>query len=399
MNILFGAVGALAIASAAAMMRERHLQLLYGALSVIVLAWLGFTMQRSSGHELVPLLLLGITLSGVVRGAASKVLMLPIALLLPLTMVTERGAQLAVHDPWRAAGLVCMGAGIGFALRYAWGLSQRNVSLVSRTGALSLWAIAVPGTVLALATPIYGTRAWNVLLPMVSLTGENARVVALHESSSRAWPWLEPLTFALPIAGAAVVLVIVAMWFLRPTERRLHPVAFGLAIVVIFAFGGVLMVTPGAWTPLIDVDAQMVVDAIRPPFVPHDATTYLSPEENTWQIASAALALWLGIGGWIGASSLLIGSPQRVEDEGTEEHAAFAPLFLLAGALFFAESWSHQAVEVAAQRGAQGVMFALAALAAAAVLLRGRLRIVLCAMVGASAAIWLAATLAQKVLA
>src|SRR5690625_3627189 len=91
MNILFGAAGAMVIAAAAVTMRERVLQALYGAFALMTLAWLLFTMQQAPGHTFVPLLLSGVTLSGTVRGAASRVLALPIALLLPLTVVAHRG--------------------------------------------------------------------------------------------------------------------------------------------------------------------------------------------------------------------------------------------------------------------------------------------------------------------
>jgi|GEM_PF-4376529 len=399
MNILFGAAGAMVIAAAAVTMRERGLQALYGAFALMTLAWLLLTMQQAPGHTFVPLLLLGVTLSGTVRGAASRVLALPIALLLPLTLVAHRGGQLAVHDPWRAAALVCMGAGIGLSLRYAWSLSERSAWASVRAGTLSVWLIAVTGLVVAMATPLHGTRAWNLLLPMVSESGQTARVVALHETSSRAWPWLEPLNYALPIALIAALVVIAALWFFRPQMRGVHPLALALTIAVMCVFGGVMMVTPGAWAPLTNIDAQAVVEAIRPPFVPHDAVTYLSPEESTWSLSRAALALWLGVGGWLGASALLGGAQRQDSSDVTPEHAALAPVFLLVGALFFAESWSAQAIEVSAQRGTQGLVFALAAFAGAAVLLRGRLRVVLCVLVGASSALWLAATLAQKVLA
>jgi len=398
MNILFGAAGALVIASAAVSLGERGLQRFFGALTLMTAAWLSFLYIQAPGHEFAALLLLGVTASGMLRGEASKVLVLPIALLLPLVMVSMQGNAFAVHDPWRAAGLIGMGAGVGLALRTMWSIAEHAPSSWLRASIVSLWALVVPATIIALGTPLRGERAWNWLLPMVSVEGQSARVVALHSTSSRAWPWLEPLSFALPIVMAAIALAILAAWLLKPSEKRVHPLAFGLALLVLAAFYGAIFGTAGAWSPLTDVDAQRVVENIRPPFVPHDAVTYLTPDENTWQIAPAALGLWLGLGGWLAASGLLIGHRRLEITTLRDEHAAFAPMMILIAAMFFAESWSAQAIEIAAQRGTQGLIFALAALTAAAVLMRGRLRVVLCVIASASSAIWLAATLAQKVL-
>lgn len=398
MNILFGAAGALVIAGAAVSLRERGLQYFFAALTLMTAAWLSLLYIQVPGHEFATLLLLGTTASGMLRGKASRVLVLPIALLLPLAMISTQGNTFAVHDPWRAAGLVGMGAGVGLALRYMWSLAERAPKTWLRASAVSAWAIVVPGTILALGTPARGERAWNLLLPMVSLEGQSARVVALHSSSSRAWPWLEPLSFALPIAIGTIALVVIAAWFLKTSDKRVHPTAFGLAMLVLAAFYGTIFATAGAWSPLTDVDAQQVVQSVRPPFVPHDAVTYLTPDENSWQLSRPALALWLGLGGWLAASGLLIGHRPSNAPVMRDEHAALAPMMILISSLFFAESWSAQAIEVAAQRGTQGLIFALAALTAAAVLMRGRLRVAVCLLASASSAIWLAATLAQKVL-
>src|SRR5699024_10528912 len=129
------------------------------------------------------------------------------------------------------------------------------------------------------------------------------------------------------------------------------------------------------------------------------ATTYLSPEESTWHMGRAAIALWFGVGLWIATSVLIAASPRQEAGAQRLEHAALAPVTILLGALLFAEAWSAQDVEVAAQRGTQGLIFALAALAASAVLLRGRLRILLCVLTAASSTLWLVATIAQKVVA
>lgn len=400
MNILLGTIIALVFSASAMSMRERGLQAIFGALSLMVLAWLAMLYLTAPGHEAIPLLLLGVLASGTVRGTASRALILPVALLLPLAFVTDSGAMVAVHNVWRALGMLVMGAGIGFSLRFAWHLSERSSQRWFRPALLGVLSASVPGLILTMASPSHGANAWNVLLPMTSLDGASARVVALQEGAAHAWPWLEPLALALPIAVAAVVLAVVVPFVVRPAERRVHPLTLILGALVLAVFTVPLFLTPGALSAIENVDPQAVVNAIRPPFVAHDASTYLSPEESTWLVSRAGIALWLGVGGWLAASVILGGSRRVVETDAlVPEHAALAPLTILVAGLFFAESWSAQAVEVAALRGTQGLVFALAAFAGAAVLMRGRLRALLCILAATSSTLWLAATIAQKVLA
>lgn len=399
MTILFGTLVALVFSASSMSLRERGLQAMYGTLSLLTLAWLALLFIKAPGHEAIPLLLLGVLISGTVRGEASRVLMLPVALLLPLAFVTHSGAMVAVNDPWRALGMVSMGAGVGFSLRFAWLLSERSNHAWFRAALLGVLLVAAPGLILVMGTPATGMRAWNFLLPMTSVDGTSARVVALQDGAASAWPWLEPLSYALPIAIAAIVVAIGIALFVRPTKRMVQPFTLGAASLILIVFIAALFITPGAWSVIEQVDPNMVVDAIRPPFVPHDATTYLSPEEHVWQLSRAGLALWLGIAGWIASSVILAGSRRPAIETLRVEHAAVAPLMILAAGLFFAESWSAQAVEVASLRGTQGLIFSLAALAAAGVLLRGRLRTLICVLVAASSTLWLAATIAQKVLA
>lgn len=398
MTILFGALIALVFSASSMSLRERGLQAMYGTLSLLTLAWLALLFIQAPGHEAIPLLLLGVLMSGTVRGEASRVLILPVALLLPLALATHSGAMVAVNDPWRALGMVSMGAGVGFSLRFAWLLSERSNHAWFRAALLGL-LLAAPGLILVMGTPATGVRAWNFLLPMTSVDGTSARVVALQDGAASAWPWLEPLAYALPIAIAAIVVAIGIAFIARPTKRVLQPFTLIGALLTLVVFIAALFLTPGAWSVIEQVDPQMVVDAIRPPFVPHDATTYLSPQDHVWQISRAGLALWLGLAGWIASTVILAGSRRPGIEELRVEHAAVAPLMILVGGLFFAESWSAQAIEVASLRGTQGLIFSLAALAAAGVLLRGRLRTLVCVLVAASSTLWLAATIAQKVLA
>lgn len=399
MNILFGTLVALIFAASSTSLRERGLQAIFGSLSLLTIAWLAMLFIKAPGHEAMPLLLLGVLMSGTVRGEASRVLVLPVALLLPLALVTHSGAMVAVNDPWRALGMVTMGAGVGFSLRFAWLLAERSYHAWFRPALLGLLLVAAPGLILVMGTPATGTRAWNFLLPMTSIEGTSARVVALQDGAASAWPWLEPLSYALPIAIAAIIVAFCIALIARPTERVVEPFTLVVSVLTLAVFGVSLFLTPGALSVIEHVDPQAVVDAIRPPFVPHNATTYLSPEEHVWQVSRTGLALWLGIAGWVASTIILAGSRRPAMNELRIEHAAVAPLMILVAGLFFAESWSAQAVEVAALRGTQGLIFSLAALGAAAVLLRGRLRILLCVLVAASSTLWLAATIAQKVLA
>ena len=398
MMLLLALFLAMNVALASSLLSERSLRILYALLSVLGLAWVVVGHIQTPGYEVASLLLFGVLLAGVFAGPGVAIVALPTALLLPLALSTEGGVALAVHNHWQTMAMVGLGAGVTLTLRQGWALAESSTGRWTRASLLALLA-AAPATFLALVTPATGLRAGNVLLPMASLNGVEARIVVLEDGGANSWPWLEPLQFALPVALALLATGALLAFAVRSEELRHRVVMWFFALVVLLVWGFLTISSPGALAPLHEVDPVLVVDALRPAFVPADALTYLSPDASSWRMAPSSLALWFGVGAWVSVSALLVSRVPRGAVSGRREHAALAPLVLAGAALLLAEAWSLQALGVASQKGAPGLVFALAAMAAGVTMFRGRMRVALWLVLSALSASWLVAFVATKVIA
>lgn len=395
---LLGLFLAMNVALGAALLSERTLRILFAVLTLLAGVWLIVGHLQAPGHEVVSLLLVGVLLAGTFGGGGVAVLALPVGLLAPLALASSGGVALAVHNHWHTASTLLLGLGVALALRQAWSLAEASSSRWARPALLTALT-AAPSAFFLMTTPATGLRAGNVLLPMATPTGQEARLVVLQDGGANSWPWLEPLQFALPVGLALLGMVVLLAFAARPGFLRHRIIMAVVALVLLVVWGFVAIASPGALAPLREVDPELVVAAIRPAFVPADAMAYLSPEWDTWQMSRAALALWFGVGAWLAASLLLVTRAPLPAGAVPRETAALAPIVLLIAALMLAEAWSLQALGVASQMGAPGLVFALTALVACATLLGERLRFAMWLVVAAVSSSWLLAFVAEKVIA
>lgn len=397
MSMLVGLLLALNIGLCASLLSERWMRGLFGVLALAALTYLVQSHFSTPGYEVVPLLVLGLSLSGMLAGPSVVAIAPALAALIPMALVYDGASALSVHNHWQTVAVLTAGLAAGFSLRQAW----TNLHARSERWGRALFLLpmlAAPLTFIAMTTPRSGARAGNVLLPMVSLDGLEARLVVLQDSGASSWPWLEPLENSALVAIAAIGFSALLYMVVRSglTKHRVLMSTFALATMIVW--GVVTVTSSAAVMPLMNVDPELVVEALRPSYVPAEAMVYLAPERAEWRMSQPALALWLGMGAWL-ASSALLTVRQRVHVvEAGRESSALAPLLFVVAALFFAEAWSLQSLGVPSQKGANGALFALAALVGAATLLQGRLRTIVWMLVTASTSMWLVAFVSERVI-
>lgn len=368
----------------------------YMVLSIGVLGILVAGHSAAPGYAFAPLLLLGVVLSAA-GGKTGRLALLPlVVVLLPLSFVISGPYALSVDSPWVAAGLLCAGAAVGYVAREVSGTVARRQSAVVSWFWLLAWCLPAVA-VLAYATPWHGINAWNMILPMVSTRADAAKLVVLHENSLQAWPWLEPLQYGV-LAVVAMSALVLLLGAVKKKKSDIDVVSL-LGTVVIVALGaGVILMAPGAWSPLEHIDAARVMEVIRPPFVPHDAVTYLTPETDSWKFSRAALAVWVGLTGWLATLPLISHVDASSTTAADRVHPAVPAILFAVAGLFFAEALTAQAGQIVRQVGMQGYTFGLAALAAGAALQRGRLRIVFQLLLVALSGMWIVLLISERVL-
>lgn len=398
MSVAIGLLLALNIGLCASLLPERWLRLLFAGLSALSLVWLIQQHIARPGFELATLWVLGLSLSGVFSGAGVAVLALPLAALIPLSLAGDANVALAVHNHWHTAGTIVLAMGVGAALRQAWLVAHEGAPTWGRPALLSV-LLASPLTFILGATPSVGARAGNLLLPMQSVDGLEARMVVLDANGASSWPWLEAIEFGSVIAVALIGFSALLFFAARPDRPRHRLLLSFFALAVMVTWGFVTVASPGSLGPLTDVDPQKVVDALRPGFVPAEATVYLTPERDEWKMSIAALSLWFGVGAWVATSALLAVRPTQAPAQLQREPAALAPALLLGGGLLLAEAWSQQAMSASADGGGYGLVFAIAAAVAAASSLRGRARLGAWLIVAACIAAWSMSLIAGRVVA
>lgn len=398
MSVAIGLLLALNIGLCASLLPERWLRLLFAGLSVLSLVWLIQQHVARPGDELATLWVLGLSLSGVFAGSGIAVLALPLAALIPLSLATDANVALAVHNHWHTAGSIVLAMGVGAALRQAWLVAHEGAPTWGRPALLTV-LLASPLTFILGATPGVGARAGNLLLPMQSLDGLEARMVVLDASGASSWPWLEAIEYGAVVAAALIGFSVLLFFAARPERPRHRLLLSFFALAVMLVWGFVTLASPATFAPLTDVDPQKVVDALRPGFVPAEATIYLTPERDEWKMSVAALSLWLGVGAWVASSALLAVRAPQPPSQLQREPAALAPTLLLAGGLLLAEAWSQQAMSAASPGRGYGLVFAIAAAVAAASSLRGRARLGAWLITAAAIAAWSMSLIAARVIA
>lgn len=348
------------------------------ALLVGALLSLGLMVQghlSSPGFEVAWLLLFGVLLAGAFPGAGVKGALIPAALFVPLVFAMDGTGRWASHSHWSTAAYVVLGAGVSLAFR---ALAVSVAGADDRAGRLRLLGVTLvsPLVLLTALVPAKGALAWNVLLPMASSEGVLARVVVLSDTGADAWPWLEPIAWALPVAVATMAMVGMYGVLQRTLRPRGQAIACVLALVALVGWVAVLWLTPGVRVPLEDVDAAQVLASARPSWVAASSVTYLAPETSLWSFALAPVLLWLGVGASMAVGLVVAQSaPSETPQDEVLPGMGFvnAGVLVLVAGLFLAESWVMQASSTLAQTGVQGLWFANAALLGAGAFLRGGL--------------------------
>lgn len=340
----------------------------------LVGAVVGLVLNHLStpGFELGWMLLVGVTLAGAIGGEAVKGALVPLALSLPLALAGDVSGNWASHTHWSTAAYVLIGFAIAWSFRAlaseAGGFAQRSnrvrfvlVGASIAAGALAAWV------------PSKGPFAWNVLLPMVNERQVPAEIVTLAATGADAWPWLEPLTFALPTALLMLAMVLAFTLSQRTLLKRGTTIAAVISAVVALVWIGLAANMPGALGVLPEVDPSAVLASARPAWIPSDATVYLGPENSVWQVSRAALLLWCAVGLAL-ATSLSVSQSVGSSEIGSGANMAMVGAVMLAvvGA-FLAESWTQQATSTTAQPWEGVVWFASAAFVGGASMLRGQL--------------------------
>lgn len=373
MSIWLALASTLLVGVAFLRLNDRFVRPLFGVLSAGTIALIVAHHLAYPGHEFAQLLLLGIALAGLLPGRGVRGGLVPLAAVMPLALVSTGAVSLAVHNHWHTVGAVALGAAVAAAARAALGFALDDDGRGARVMAIVALLMA-PMAALAFATTGRGASAWNAIVPMVSaIDGQPATIVVLQDSGAGSWGWLEALRFGFPLALLSLALILAFGVAQKSVQARGIWIASGLGLLVVGLWALPILLTPGAWSPLTDVDPAQVLAQATPAWVPSGATRYLMPEVSHWVMAPAALAVWLGAG-LSAAAALLVTQVRPTASDAPFEGGAAAPmLFCLAG-LLLQESATLEASALLVRGGALGFLFALAALSAGASSLKGALR-------------------------
>lgn len=396
MSIWLASASTLLVCVAFLRLDDRFVRPLFGVLAAGTIALIIAHHLASPGHEFAQLLLLGIALAGLLPGRGLRGALVPLASVMPLAFLSTGAVSLAVHNHWHTVGAVVLGAAVSAAARATVAFAQTHESRGSRLSTVVALSMA-PVAVVLFSTVGRGPAAWNTTMPMVSgIDGQAATVIALQDSGASAWGWFEALRFGFPLALLALALVFGFVVVQKEVRPRGVWIAAAISAVVVGLWTLPLLLTPGGWSPLSDIDPAQVLAHAVPAWVPAGATRYLMPEVSHWVMSPAAVAVWLG-GGISTAVALLVTQVRSSATDAQVEMAAAAPLLFALAGLLLQESATLEASALMLRGGALSFLFALAALSAGASSLKGALRPWAFLLSAGGAMFVLAALLAEKV--